>query len=305
MFNFLARRVLLMVLVVWGAATLTFVLLQFSGDPTNLLLPLDASAEARARYRAAYGFDRPLIVQYGIYLTNAVQGDFGVSLRSRDDALKLVLERLPNSLTLAACGLLFAIIIGIPAGVLAAIRRGGVSELAVMTFALLGQSTPNFWVGLMLILIFGLTLRWLPISGTGTWQHLVMPTITLGTFVTASIARLTRNGVLQEIRSDYVRTAKAKGLGERSVNYKHALRNAAIPVVTIIGLQLGVLLSSAIITETIFAWPGVGRFVYVAVTQRDYPVVQAAVVVFAVMLAGINLIVDLAYVLLDPRVRYG
>ena len=305
MFSYIVRRLLLVVVVVWGAVTFTFALLQLSGDPTHLLLPLDASPEARARYRQAYGLDRPVIIQYGRYLASAVQGDFGVSLRSRDDAMKLVLNRLPNSALLAFSGLLFAIVIGVPAGVLAALKRGTHIELAVMTAALLGQSTPNFWVGLMLILVFGLTLGWLPISGMGTWQHLVLPAITVGTFVAASITRLTRSGVLQELRSDYVRTARAKGLPIPAVNYKHALRNAAIPVVTIIGLQLGVLLSSTIITETIFAWPGLGRFVFVAVTQRDFPVVQATVAVFAVMLALITLLVDIMYAVLNPRVRYG
>jgi peptide/nickel transport system permease protein len=304
-FSYLVRRLLLVVLVVWGAVTFTFALLQLSGDPTNLLLPLDATPEVREAYRRHLGLDQPLYVQYARYLSGAIRGDFGVSLRSRDDAMKLVLERLPNSLLLAFSGLLFAIAIGIPAGVIAALKRGTPTELGVMAFALIGQSTPNFWIGLMLILIFGLTLGWLPISGMGTWQHLVLPTITIGTFVAASITRLTRNGVLQELRSDYVRTARAKGLATRTVNYKHALRNAAIPVVTVIGLQLGVILSGAIITETIFAWPGLGRFVYVAVTQRDFPVVQATVAVFAVMLALINLLVDLSYALLDPRVRYG
>lgn len=305
MLRYLIRRLLLMLLVVWGAVTFTFVLLQLSGDPTNLLLPLDAPAEFRAQVRRAYGLDQPLWVQYGRYLANAARGDFGVSLRSRDNAMKLALARLPASLLLAGSGLLFAIAIGVPAGVIAAIKRGSPIEMAVLSLALFGQSTPNFWIGLMLILIFGLQLRWLPISGMGSWRHLILPTITIGTFAAASIARLTRAGVLQALRSDYVRTARAKGLSRRAVNYKHALRNAAIPVITIIGLQLGTLLSGAVITETIFAWPGLARFVYVAVTQRDYPVVQATVVIFAAILALINLLVDLSYALLDPRVRYG
>jgi len=185
------------------------------------------------------------------------------------------------------------------------VRKGSLVELITMTLALLGQSVPVFWLGLMLILVFGLKLHWLPISGAGSWKHLILPTITVGTFVTASIARLTRSGVIQELRSDHVRTARAKGLSGRVVVYKHALRNAAIPVVTIIGLQLGALLSGAVITETIFAWPGIGRFVLIAVSQHDFPVVQATVVVFALMLAFINLIVDLAYLWLDPRVRYS
>lgn len=305
MLAYVVRRLLLVVVVVWGAATLAFVLLQLSGDPLNLLLPLDATAEVRERYRASLGLDRPVVVQYGLYLLNAVQGDFGTSLRSAAPALDLVLERMPASLLLAGVGLLFAVVIGVPAGVVAALHRGKPLELGVMGFALLGQSIPVFWLGLMLILVFGLQLRWLPISGYGSWQHLVLPTIALGTFTAAAIVRLTRNGVLQELRSDYVRTARSKGASGRRVVYAHALRNAAIPVVTVIGLQLGTLLSGAVITETIFAWPGVGRFVLIAVSQRDFPVVQASVIVFAALLACVNLIVDISYLFLDPRVRYA
>jgi len=302
---FVVRRLLLVGVVAWGAATLAFLLLYLSGDPVDLLLPLDASPQARAELRHAYGFDDPLYVQYGRYLWKLVHGDFGVSLRSQEPALGLVLSRMPATLKLAGAGLLFALFLGIPAGVLAALKKGGTTELLVMALALLGQSIPVYFLGLVLIMVFGLKLHWLPISGYGGWRHLVMPTITVGTFVTASIARLTRNGVLQELRSDYVRTARAKGLAERVVVYKHALRNAAIPVVTIVGLQLGTLLSGAVITETIFAWPGMGRFVLLAVEQGDFPVVQASVILFALLLAGVNLAVDLAYLWLDPRVRYA
>jgi len=291
--------------VAWGAATLAFFLLYLSGDPVDLLLPLDASPEARAELRRAYGFDDPIYVQYGRYLWKLAHGDFGVSLRSQEPALGLVLGRMPATLELAGAGLLFALVLGIPAGVLAALKKGTFAELLVLTLALLGQSIPVYFLGLVLIMVFGLKLHWLPISGYGTFAHLVLPTITVGTFVTASIARLTRNGVLQELRSDYVRTARAKGLAERVVVYKHALRNAAIPVVTIVGLQLGTLLSGAVITETIFAWPGMGRFVLLAVEQGDFPVVQASVIVFALLLALVNLAVDLAYLWLDPRVRYA
>ena len=305
MLTYILRRLLLVLVVVWGAATLAFGLLYLSGDPVNLMLPLDASPEAREELRRAYGFDQPLYVQYGRYLVKLLHGDFGISLRSQEPALDLVLERMGPTLTLAGWGLLFAVLVGVPAGVLAAVRKGTIVELLTMTLALLGQSIPVFWLGLMLILIFGLKLHWLPISGAGSWKHLILPAITVGTFVTASIARLTRSGVIAELRSDHVRTARAKGLPGRVVVYKHALRNAAIPVVTIIGLQLGALLSGAVITETIFAWPGVGRFVLIAVSQRDFPVVQATVVVFALMLAFVNLIVDLAYLWLDPRVRYA
>ena len=305
MLNYLIQRVVLLVVVVWGAATLAFGLLYLSGDPTNLLLPLDASESTREAFRQAQGYDRPLYVQYGRYLGALLQGDFGTSLRNNQPALGLVLERFPPTLKLAGLSLFFAILLAVPAGVIAANRRGSLMELLLMSGALLGQAMPVFWLGLMLILVFGLNLRWLPISGSGTPQHYVLPVVTLATFSAASIARLTRGGVLAELRSDHVRTARAKGLVERAVLYKHALRNAAIPVVTIIGLQLGTLVSGAIITETIFAWPGIGRFVLLAVSQRDFPVVQASVVIFALLLALINLAVDLLYVALDPRIRYG
>jgi peptide/nickel transport system permease protein len=303
--TYLAQRLLLVVVVVWGAATLAFMLLYLSGDPTNLLLPLDASAAVRATFRQAQGYDQPLYVQYLRYLGELVRGDFGVSLRSNQPALGLVLESFPATLRLAGLSLLVAVLLAVPAGVVAANRRGSLAEFFIMSGALLGQAMPVFWLALMLILIFGLNLRWLPISGSGTWQHYVLPVATLATFSAASIARLTRSGVLGELRSDHVRTARAKGLQAREVLYKHALRNAAIPVVTIIGLQLGTLVSGAIITETIFAWPGIGRFVLLAVSQRDFPVVQASVVVFALVLAVINLAVDLLYLALDPRIRYG
>ncbi len=305
MLNYLVQRLLLVGVVIWGAATLAFILLYLSGDPTNLLLPLDASPEVRETFRRAQGYDQPIYVQYGRYLTDLVRGDFGVSLRNNQPALQLVLESFPATLRLAGLSLLVAILLAVPAGVIAANKRGTITEFFIMSGALLGQAMPVFWLALMLILVFGLNLRWLPISGSGTWQHYVLPVVTLATFSAASIARLTRNGVLGELKSDHVRTARAKGLRARDVLYKHALRNAAIPVVTIVGLQLGTLVSGAIITETIFAWPGIGRFVLLAVSQRDFPVVQASVVVFALILAFINLAVDLLYLALDPRIRYG
>lgn len=313
MLTYLVRRLLLVLVVVWGTATLAFFLLFLSGDPVNLLLPLDATPEVREQFRKANGFDRPVWQQYLSYMGRARQGDLGISLRNQTPALELVLERMPASMVLAGAALLFAVIFGVLAGVIAAVRKGTTLEFVVLFFALLGQSLPVFWLALMLILVFGLELRWLPISGYGVGPipglpalaNLVLPAIAVGTFSMAAITRLTRGGVLRELRSDHVRTARAKGLSERVIIYKHALRNAAIPVITVIGLQLGNLLSGAVITETIFAWPGVGRLVLTAVTQQDFPVVQAAVIVFAVLLAAINLVVDLLYGVLDPRVRYA
>jgi peptide/nickel transport system permease protein len=305
MSRYIARRLGHLLLVLLGASTLSFVLLFLAGDPTHLLLPLDAGPELRAAFRKEYGFDQPFHVQYGRFLVRLAQGDLGRSLRHRQGALDLVIERAPATLQLAGAGILFAIIIALPAGILAAVTRGTFTEAGVMVMALLGQSIPVFWLGLALIIIFGVELRWLPISGTGTLAHLIMPTIAVGTFTAASIARLTRSSILEQLGQDYTRTARSKGVGERRVLWRHILRNAAIPVVTIIGLQLGQLLSGALITETIFAWPGIGRLVFNAVLQGDYPVVQATVIAFAVIFGLVNLLVDLTYAMLDPRIRYG
>ena len=305
MSKYIVRRLGHLLLVLLGASTLSFLLLFLAGDPTHLLLPLDAPPEIRETFRKEYGFDQPLHVQYGRFLIRLAQGDLGRSLRHRQGALDLIIERAPATLQLAGAGILFAILIALPAGILAAVTRGTFTETGVMVLALLGQSIPVFWLGLALIIIFGVELRWLPISGTGTLAHLIMPTIAVGTFTAASIARLTRSSILEQLSQDYTRTARSKGVGERRVLWRHILRNAAIPVVTIIGLQLGQLLSGALITETIFAWPGIGRLVFNAVLQGDYPVVQATVIAFAVIFGLVNLLVDLTYAMLDPRIRYG
>jgi ABC-type dipeptide/oligopeptide/nickel transport system permease component len=249
------------------------------------------------------GFDDPLPVQYWRFLRGAVRGDFGNSLRHDEPALPLVWQRLPATIELTAFALGIALLLAIPVGIVSAVFRNTPIDYASTTFALVGQAMPTFWLGIMFILVFSVALQLLPSSGRGTWRHLLLPALTLGLFTTARIMRLTRSGMLEVLGQDYVRTARAKGANERGVVWKHALKNAGIPVVTIVGLELGTLLGGAVITETIFAWPGVGRLSVQAIYNRDYPLVQAAVFVLASTFVVINLAVDVLYTYLDPRIR--
>ncbi|MFN8524377.1 MAG: ABC transporter permease [Chloroflexota bacterium] len=290
--------------VVFGVSLIAFLLVHLTGDPATLLLPLDATPEARAEFSRAMGFDRPLAAQYLDFLVRAVRGDFGNSLRFQQPAMGLVIERLPATAQLAAVAMGLAIIIGVPAGVLAGVRRGSWLDRASMLLSLAGQCLPSFWVGLMLIIVFAVQLRLLPVSGGGTVLHLVLPGLTLSFYTMALVARLLRSNMLDAMSSDYIRTARAKGLNERAVVVRHALKNAAIPVVTVIGLSAGYLLGGAVIVEQVFAYPGLGRLVYQAISNRDVPLVQAFVVFIALVVLSINLVVDVAYTLVDPRVRY-
>jgi peptide/nickel transport system permease protein len=243
-------------------------------------------------------------VQYGRFAARALQGDLGMSLYHRVPALSLILERLPASLELAGAAMLIAIVVSVPLGVVSAVKRGSVWDVASMLGALFGLSMPHFWLGIMLILLFSVTLGWLPTSGRGSLAHIVMPAIALGLSLMAMFARLTRSVMLEVLNQDYVRTARAKGLAERLVIGKHALKNALIPLVTVAGMQFGFLIGGTVIIETVFAWPGVGRLVVQAIFSRDYPLVQAAVLVLAVIFVLVNLAVDLVYLYLDPRISY-
>jgi ABC-type dipeptide/oligopeptide/nickel transport system permease component len=289
--------------VLLGISVVVFIILHLTGDPTLLLLPPDASAEDVARFRRAMGFDDPLYLQYWRFLKGAVQGDFGTSLRHDEPALGLVWQRMPATIELTGIALGVALVLAIPAGIVSAVFRNTPLDYVSTVVALMGQAMPTFWLGIMLILIFSVGLQILPSSGRGSAAHLVLPALTLGLFTTARIMRLTRSGMLEVLGQDYVRTARAKGVGERTIVWKHALKNAGIPVVTIIGLELGTLLGGAVITETIFAWPGVGRLSVQAIYNRDYPLVQAAVFVLASIFVLVNLVVDLLYTYLDPRIR--
>jgi len=290
-------------LVVFLSLTAVFAMVRLSGDPVLLFMPMDIQAKDVNEFRQRLGFNDPLPVQYARFVGGATRGDFGESLRYRRDALGLVLERLPATFLLAATSLLLTTCVAVPLGILSAVRRNTLLDHASTVATVLGQATPGFWLGLMLIYVFSVKLRWLPTGGMGTLAHLVMPSVVLAAFFSARIARLTRSAVLEILGEEYILTARAKGLGEARVIGKHTLRNSAIPIVTLAGLEAGQLLGGAVITETIFAWPGLGRLTVQALLNRDFPIVLAAVFVISVTYTLINLAVDLLYGWLDPRVR--
>ena len=302
--RYLIRRLGRAIFALWGISTIVFVVLRLSGDPAVLLLPQEASVEDIMRLRHDLGLDDPLLWQYLRFLGNALVGDFGESLRHREPAMALVRSHLWATLELSFAAFFIAAVVAVPLGIVAAVNPHSLYDHAVMTLTLIGQSAPTFWIGIMLILAFGLGLRWFPIGGRGSLSHLVMPAITLGAFAMASIARLTRSAMLDVLCLDYINTARAKGLSNSRVIWKHALKNAAIPVVTIMGLQFGALLGGAVVTETVFSWPGIGRLAIQGIYNRDYPVVQASVFIAAAFFVVINFVVDLLYTVLDPRIRY-
>jgi peptide/nickel transport system permease protein len=300
---YVLSRVVQTALVVFLSLTAVFAMMRLSGDPVLLFMPMDIQAKDVNEFRERLGFNDPLPVQYWHFVTGALRGDFGESLRYKQDALGLVLERLPATLLLAGASLLLTVGIALPLGVVSAVRRNSLLDHVGTVATVLGQATPGFWLGLMLIFLFSVKLRWLPTGGTGSVAHLVMPAIVLAAFFSARIARLTRSAVLDVLSEEYILTARAKGLGEGRVVGKHTLRNSAIPIVTLAGLEAGQLLGGAVITETIFAWPGLGRLTVQALLNRDFPVVLAAVFLISVMYTLTNLLVDLLYGWLDPRVR--
>jgi peptide/nickel transport system permease protein len=291
------------VLVVFLSLTAVFFLVRLGGDPVLLFLPMDIQAKDLNEFRQRLGFNDPLAVQYGRFITRAAHGDFGESLRYRRDALGLVLERLPATLSLAGGALLLTFCVAVPVGVLSAVRRGSLVDFLGMSGAVLGQAVPGFWLGLMMIYFFSVRLGWLPTGGMGSPLHFVMPCVVLASFYAARLARITRSSVLDTLNEEYVLTARAKGLGEPVVIGKHTLKNSAIPIVTLAGLDTGQLLGGAVITETIFAWPGLGRLTVQALLNRDFPVVLAAVFIFSVTYTLMNLLVDVLYGWLDPRTR--
>jgi len=300
---YLLSRLAQTALVVFLSLTAVFFLVRLGGDPVLLFLPMDIQAKDVEEFRQRLGFNDPLPVQYGRFVAAAARGDFGESLRYKQDALRLVRERLPATLELAVASLALAFGVAIPVGVISAVRRGSVLDYLGMGGAVLGQAIPGFWLGLILIYVFSVRLGWLPTGGTGGLAHFLMPCVVLAAFFAARMARLTRSAVLDTLREDYVLTARAKGLAELIVIGKHTLKNSAIPIVTLAGLETGQLLGGAVITETIFAWPGLGRLTVQALLNRDFPVVLAAVFVFSLTYTLINLAVDLAYGWLDPRTR--
>lgn len=304
MHRFLLKRLLQSVLTVFGVVTVSFFLVRLSGDPAVLLLSAEASKEDIETIRAAMGLNRPLLVQYIDFIGNALQGDFGNSIRQSTSAMGLVLERVPATLELA----LTAFVIGIGAalilGTIMRITRAKWLREVIMWLALGRQAFPVFSFGLLLILVFSVWLQWLPSLGRGTWQHLVLPALTLGSYELALYLRLFNASLATEQRQDYVRTAYAKGQGRVQVIFKHMLPNALLPIVTVAGINLGLLLGGAVVTETVFSWPGVGRLIVQSVSQRDFPVIIAGVFILSIIFVAINLIVDLLYSVLDPRVRF-
>jgi len=304
MLQYIAKRLLLTLPVLLGILLISFLLTHLSGDPTDLILTPDTPDDVREAFREKHGLDRPIWVQFGNFVYHAVQGDFGQSLRFNEPATKLVLERLGATTELALAAMALAILIGIPAGVVAAYRRNTSTDVTVRAVTLLGQAVPSFYLGIVSIIVFAVWLRWLPSGGRGTWAHLLLPATTLALNLVALIARTTRSCMLDVLNQDYVRTARAKGLSESWVVWIHALRNAFIPVLTVIGLQVGLLMGGVVVTETVFSWPGVGRLAVQAIYARDFPVVQAVVLFFALIFVGVNLIVDLLYAALDPRIGY-
>ena len=287
-----------------GALLIVFVAQRLSGDPVALLLPMDATEADFEAMRSALGLDRPLPVQFVVFLRDALLGDFGHSYLWNMPAMDLVLERLPATLELALAGLVFALALAVPLGVLSAVHRGGWIDNAAKLFAMLGQAMPGFWVGLLLIVLVAVKLQWLPAYGRGTLGHLVLPAIALGWYPVAAMTRTLRSAMLDIMQSDYVRMERAIGLPERAIVWRFALRNAAVPLVTLIGVYFANMLGGAFVIEVVFAWPGVGRAVVEAVFARDFPVVQAGVILAAVIFVVVNLIVDLTYGLIDPRIRH-
>ncbi|MEM8588552.1 MAG: ABC transporter permease [Pseudomonadota bacterium] len=324
MWTFLARRLMQSVVVVIGVTLISFISLQIGGDPTYLFVSESASTEEIELVRARLGFDRPLHVQYLSYVWNVLHGDFGVSLSYGQPAMQIVMEAMPATIELTIVSLVFAIGLSIPLGIYAALRRGKPADGGIMTLAMLGQSIPNFWMGIMMIMFFGLYWRWFPISGhvpfleplfdgdfatafsnlPQSLYYMIMPAIAIGTYTLARNARLVRSSMLEVLQQDYVRTARSKGISERRVIVNHALRNAWLPVVTMIGLEFGFVLGGVVVVETVFSYPGIGRLAFNAINQRDIPVVQASVILIAMIFIFLNLIVDLIYARLDPRVKY-
>lgn len=302
--KFLIRQLIQIVPVLFLITLIVFLLVNVTGDPVSLILPMDATEEERQELIHALGLDKPVLVQYGLFLENLVQGDFGKSFKYQEPALPIILERLPATLELAAAAMLVAITISVPLGILSATKRNSFLDLFVTGSSVLGKAMPNFWLGIMLILFFSVTLGMLPVSGRGTLAHLVLPAITLGTGIAAEMTRLIRSSMLDILGQDYIRTARAKGLIEALVINKHGFRNALIPVVTIMALQTSTLIGGTLITETVFSWPGMGQLLIQSVNSRDMAVVQAATFIIALFVIFSNLLADLAYRFLDPRIKY-
>lgn len=304
MLTFIVRRLVYLIPTLLGVTAIAFTLAHIAGDPATANLPPDASTEQRAAFRRAYGLDQPLPTQYALYLSRLVSGDLGMSISYQEPVSRLILRRLPATVELALVSLGIVLAIGIPLGVLAAVLKGSLVDFLVRLLALVGQSIATFWLGIMLIMVVAVRWQVLPPSGRGGWENLVLPSVTLASYMLALIVRLTRSGMLEVLTQDFIRTARSKGLNHWQVEYKHALRNAIIPVITVVGIQLGHLLSGAIVTETVFSWPGLGLLVVDSIYRRDQQVIQGVVLVMALTYALTNLFTDVLYGVIDPRIRF-
>jgi peptide/nickel transport system permease protein len=302
--RFVIERLMQALLTMLLLSVIVFGLSRLSGDPVNLMAPMEASAEDIQRIRASLGLDKPLIVQYWYFVTNALEGDFGRSIKWDRPAAGMLLERFPATLWLSLAAMTLGVALALPVGIYSAVKRDTIFDSAGKVVALIGQSMPTFWFGILLILFFSLWWRLLPTSGYGLDEHIILPTVTLGLFVAAAIMRVTRSAMLDALEADYVRTARAKGVPEWRVILVHALKNGAIPILTITALQAATILRGAVVTETVFAWPGVGKIAIDAVYGRDFPLVQASVLFMGVIFLVVNFVVDMLYVLLDPRISY-
>jgi peptide/nickel transport system permease protein len=299
---FVIRRIFQSLIVILGVIIITFLISRVAGDPVTLLLPPEATAEQRAYLTRDLGLDRPLYLQLMTYVSKVARGDFGVSFRHNEPAIKLLIERIPASLYLSLVATLISVCIALPLGIISAIKRGTIFDRIGMTLALFGQSAPAFWTGIMMILLIAVKLRWLPPSGFGGPTYVLLPALTIASFFTAATARLTRSSILDVLDTEYVRYARLKGVPEFAVVMRHVFRNSFITILNIVALQLGVLFGNSVITEFIFSWPGIGRLSLEAIYNRDYPVIQAAVVVIACFFVVINLLVDIVYSVTDPRI---
>ncbi len=306
MASYILRRLVMLVPMLLGVSVAVFLVLHLiPGDPARMAAGPDATESDIEQIRTNYGLDRPLVAQYGIYLSKLLQGDLGESFQTLGPVTEGIVRKFPATLELAVAGMLIAVLLGVPLGIYSALHPRGTADRLVTSFAVLGISMPGFFLGLLLMLLFASVLNWLPPTGRGTWAHLVLPSVTLGLPYVATFARLTRSSMLDVFSEDFIRTARAKGLSWRKVTYRHALRNAAIPLVTILGLDFGRLLGGAVIVETVFAWPGMGRYMVDAIMTRDVFVVQGTILVFAAAVVVINILVDVVYGLLDPRIAYS
>lgn len=303
--EYFLRRLIISIPVVFIVSIVVFGMIFLSGDPAVLMLPPEASDEQVADFRAAHGFDDPFVVQYGRFIRSALRGEFGKSIRYNQPAITLVLERLPATLQLSSISILFAVVLAVPLGIIAAVRRNSWVDYTASFLAVIGQSMPNYWLGFLLVYLIAVYLKLLPTSGGPGLRYVILPAVTIAFNLMAIISRMTRSSMLQVLNEDYIRAARAKGLSYWRAVLKHGVRNALLPVITIIGLQFGYILGGAVVIETIYAWPGLGLLTIQAIYNRDYPLVQASVMFLTLSFVGINLLVDVSYQLLDPRIRFA